>query len=125
MEGNYPVLLHGASAGTVTITQKGLYYGFYAQCQLPSRPCRLQAVFSDMIMDLGIFVPQGAFYCVQKWVPVKKMGKGTVSFQVADQEAENTKYIRADPNSPFPYLENLMQMRLVTVDGEAVLQIDG
>lgn len=118
------VWLNGEVAGSVCITKEGLYTRFLCQCRLPDNHIyRLSLSCNGQKTDLGICVPQGEYYTVNKIVKSRQIGDGEMCFQIIPT-TEKTKdsFIPLLPNQPFDYISKIENMILcVDNDGYGVL----
>ncbi len=113
------VWLDGEIAGSVCVTKEGLYTRFFCRCKLPDGQIYRLFVFCDgRGTDLGICVPQGEYYVVNKMVPSRQTGDGEMCFQVLSAaDKPKDKVIPVLCNEPFLLISQLERMRLCVDNG--------
>ena len=121
MEGNYPVMFGSKTVGKVQIRKQGLYYHIDCRCQLSSNAiCRLQASGEEQKENLGILVPEEEGFCLRTKVPVKKLGNGMFSFQLAPKyDKGDASFAPIYPEEPFAYISRLKGAYLARQNGQA------
>jgi hypothetical protein len=115
--GIYDVFMDKKIVGHVCVTKEGLYTKFVCQCKLPDKELyRLVLSCCDKETDLGICVPQGEYYMVNKDVPNKKIGEGKMEFTIVTKRIISN-FIPLRPGAPFPYLSELANSRFAVENG--------
>ena len=115
MEGNYPVFFGKHPVGKVQVIRQGLYVRFICHCRLSGDVvCRLVVRCGDNQENLGVVVPVGNGFALDKKIPAKRMGEGTIEFLlVPKQDRLNGKFIPIRPEEPFAYIARLKESFLV------------
>lgn len=113
----YDVFMDKKIVGHVCVTKEGLYTKFVCQCKLPDKELyRLILSCCDKEIDLGICLPQGECYTVNKNVPNKRIGEGKMEFYIASKRIKcNFIPIRID--APFSYVSELENSRFAVKNG--------
>ena len=79
----YDVTLNGDVVGSVRVTCEGLYTRFQCHCQLPDEQIyRLLLCCGEQEIDLGICVPMGIHFGVNKMCPNKQITDGDKVFRI-------------------------------------------
>ena len=113
------VSLNGAQIGSVKVTEEGLYYRIQCQCQLPSKAMyKLIVHCGDVYEDLGLLMPNGNAFSLDKKVPRKKFKNAKMSFSAVLKggKAEN-RFVKVASDAPFAYISQLTQARLENREG--------
>lgn len=108
------VWMGGEVAGSVCITKEGLYTRFLCQCKLPDNDIyRLLLTCNGLNTDLGICVPQGEYYMVNKVVKSRQIGDGEMCFRITSTTEKNKdRFIPMLSDKPFDYISQLENMML-------------
>ena len=109
MEGTYPVLHGDQPVGEVRVARRGLYYHFSCRVQ-PTELCiyRLELSCGDDVENLGIPVPEGEQFVLNKRIPISRLGAGKPVFRVIPRNASlQGKFVPISPEEPFAYLDRL------------------
>lgn len=118
MVGKHPVRLGQKTVGNITVSQKGLYYQFLCQVNIPdSGKYRLYAQADDHREDLGLCVPEREALTVCTQRPVKGFAPGDYEYWL-QPEALSVK-LRTD--SPFPLIKHLRYGSFEMRNGAAVI----
>lgn len=123
----YDVMLNSSPVGTVRITPEGLFLRFQCWCHLPDKQIyRLQVCNNNRTIDLGICVPEGDSYYVDKRVRKQDVAdrKMTFSLQAQTNKSDQNDHL-IDPQKPFHYIRNLPDSRLAIRDGIYKIVISG
>lgn len=107
----------GIAFGNAEMIREGLYYRIRVRCP---KPVRVQLCGEKGVQDLGICVPSGSGFAIETRVPVKRIGEGAVSFQVAP---EFGPFYAASPDKPFSHLGDLRNCVFRFQNGQAGVQI--
>ena len=105
MAETYDITYEGAPVGAARMEKLGLYYVFSCRCRLPDDGLyRIHVIAGENREDLGICIPLDGLFGMDKRLPLKRLGEGTLDFvllpkdwkpqEVAVQqvaEAEETK----------------------------------
>ena len=115
MEGNYPVFFGKNPVGKVQVLHQGLYYRFVCHCRLSGDVvCRLVVRCEDNQENLGVVVPAGDGFTLDKKIPSKRIGEGELEFLlVPKQDRLNGKFVPIRPEEPFAYIARLKESFLV------------
>lgn len=106
MESCYPVYWKGEKAGQLTVEKAGLYYCFLCRVKLPAGSrCRLYAHTNGESRDLGLCVPDGGDFVLQRKLPIKQFSHGEYSFLLDQPAAE--QFVPVWGDRPFPAMDNL------------------
>ena len=118
------VISQGAERiGTVDMVKDGLYYVIRCHCRLSGE------VMYDLIMHcagtsrvLGLLVPEGNLFSIQKKLSVREAGEGPFSFSVKPRHQKMKGILwPVKEGSPFAYLSQLEQAYLVRRGAEMLL----
>lgn len=113
----YQVFLNGAVVGEADVVSEGLYYRFRCRCALPEKAAyRLAVTISAQTYDLGICVPDGAVYTVDKKLPAKRFPKGEMRFSVSCNAGRSAGIPLAE-DQPFGYIKSLLNAKLQITAG--------
>ena len=81
MEDKFEVLFDGNPVGKAEVVKQGLYYIISGRCRMNiPEMCRLVVRWKDGWENLGIMLPEGDGFCLNKKIPVKHIGAGPYSF---------------------------------------------
>lgn len=110
----YDVMLGREIVGDVKVNIEGLYIRFSCKCKLPDSQIHRLMVRSDgKQMDLGICVPDGDFFVLDRRVQRKHIGEGDLNFCVSpNKPCTNENFIAINPEKPFPYISMLQNANL-------------
>lgn len=109
MEGTYPIYLGGQAVGQAKVRQEGLYLHFSCRCRFGGETIyKLMVTCGDHTENLGIPIPDGAQFCLETKIPVKRLGEGKLAFCAVPKRGELTgRFIPLSPEEPFAYLTRL------------------
>ena len=96
-------------AGYVSVQYNGLYCHISCSCRLTGAVLyRLIAVIDAETVNIGICVPKGNYFCVEKRLPAKMLRGKSVSFRLVPkhQDLEN-RFIPIRADEPFAYITRL------------------
>lgn len=92
----YPLYIYGEDAGTLDISQEGLYLNFSARCKDPKDGIyRAFAVFEGKRLPLGVLAPNGNLITVSKTYPLREIDDDWMQ-QPVYGEAELSKAFNKD-----------------------------
>lgn len=125
LDGKYSVLLGKQEAGTVQVIKEGLYYRFICRCRIQGDTvCRLGVMCGEVRTHIGVPIPEGDGFVLDKRIPVKKLGRGSPSFFLAPQhETSLDSFVPISPEEPFAYIERLKDSFLTEQKGRKGIRI--
>ena len=114
MDKVYDIMLGDEPVGCAQVKREGLYYSFCCSCKLSGDVlCKIVVICGERTEDLGICVPKGNEFGLEKKVPVKRLGDGALHFIVAPKHGEiKGKFIPIHADEPFAYIGNLQKAHL-------------
>lgn len=122
MEGIYPIFLNQDTIGQVQVLRQGLYYRFLCRCAYHCEDvCRIMIKCSDgESLSLGVMVPEGLDFTLDKKLPVKYFTSGEPVFYIHSKEPVKEEGIFAEiiPEEPFGYLSKLKDAFLIYRNGK-------
>lgn len=120
MESCYEVYFGSEPAGKVQLLRQGLYYRIICRCQIPGdQVYRLYAVQGDRRENLGVLVPEGDAFLLDKKIPAKRIGDKTTRFMVSSgNTCPKVKFIPISPEEPFLYIDRLKNAFLQSEHGK-------
>ena len=87
MADTYDITYDGVTVGTAKIDREGLYYAFSCRCSLPEEGLyRIHVTVADKREDLGICVPMGGAFGMDKKLSAKRLGVGTPAFELLPKD---------------------------------------
>ena len=110
----YQVQYYGRQVGTAEITQQGLYHQIACKLSLPYDAIyRVYVSGSGKQLELGVCVPDGEYFVLNKRVPGKRLiGFGKLSVFVDDDKVSAAKNrIPVSNSEPFEQLHKLRNGR--------------
>ncbi len=103
MEGMYEVLYEDKCVGKVQVLRQGLYYQFFCRVRIPdSRVCRLVAQWEKAWENLGVPVPEGDGFSLDRKLPAKRMGKTAPIFRLVPAGVDIEGYLNPPKPEPIP-----------------------
>lgn len=113
------VFLNEEVIGTVQISKEGLYYRFRCQCSLPQAGMyRLIVSNANIQMDLGICIPQGTCFVLDRKVAIKHLGDGKLNFHVVlKTNPVGDRFIPVCSDKRFNYITELKHASYQIRDG--------
>ena len=114
----YQVTLSSVPVGIVNITEEGLYLRFRCRCTVSEDQIyRLYAYCDNQRYDLGVLIPDGGFFIVDKKFPKKIFTSNDFRFLILSR-TENVinSFEMIDPEQPCRCLQHLPKARL-RIDG--------
>ena len=120
MEGTYAVTFGKHQAGKVQVLREGLYYRFICRCQLTGDViCRLAVRCGEKEENLGVVVPFGTGFALDKKIPAKRLGMGIQEFfLVHKHDHVKGSFVPIYPEEPFAYIARLKDAFLVRQNGQ-------
>ena len=120
MEGKWNVYYEDRLAGSCELVRQGLYYKILCRCdRVTDGICRLTLRCGDSAVDLGVLVPVGDGYGLERWVPVKHLPEGELRFCIrATERKRGDKFIPVRSDEPFAHLALLDCARFARREGE-------
>jgi len=83
----YDITYDGTPVGKAQMEKQGLYYSFSCRCCLPEEGLyRIHVRMADKREDLGICVPMGDTFGMDKKLSAKKLGEGTPAFELVPKD---------------------------------------
>lgn len=109
MEGYYTLNYGAQPVGKVEVKRQGLYYRFRCRCRLPGDGiCRVAVVVGGCQENLGILVPQGDGFALEKTLAASRLGEGTPEFLVLPGRTRPLGgFVPIKPEGPFAYIARL------------------
>ena len=81
MAETYDITYEGAPVGAARMEKLGLYYVFSCRCRLPDDGLyRIHVIAGENREDLGICIPLDGLFGMDKRLPIKRLGEGTLDF---------------------------------------------
>ncbi|MBR4289061.1 MAG: hypothetical protein IKT52_00250 [Oscillospiraceae bacterium] len=120
MAETYDITYDGVNVGRAQMEKQGLYYVFSCRCRLPQDGLyRIHVLCADKREDLGICVPMGDVFGMDKKLPAKKLGEGTPSFELLPRDWHPQPVIKepaAATEEPAQQEELLLQEEALPVE---------
>ena len=108
MAETYDITHEGAPVGTARMEKQGLYYVFSCRCRLPKEGLyRIHAINGAAREDLGICIPMDGVFGMDKKVPQKRIGEGTLTFELVPKDWQPQEIV-PEPE-PIPQVEETVQ----------------
>lgn len=108
MSETYDITYEGVPVGSAQMKRQGLYYSFSCRCRLPDAGLyRVHVIAGDRREDLGICVPMGDSFGMDKMIPAKYLGVEAVAFELhpKDWVAEYPEEIEKPESTELPEYE--------------------
>jgi len=120
MEGSYGVQFGNEIVGKVQVITQGLYCRFICRCRHSAQGIyRLILSSEDAQVNLGVLVPEGDGYALEKSVPRKHLGEGEPRFYLAPSHSElQGFFVPISPEEPFGYIARLKDAFLSRQNGQ-------
>ena len=120
MDGIYDIYMGGETVGKATVVRQGLYYLFSCRCRITGEViCRVSVTCGSRTENLGVLVPTGSEFGLEKRVAVKKLGRGVLCLRAAPKHTADTgKFVPVYPEEPFSYIKRLQNAFLEIRNGE-------
>jgi len=125
LEGTFQVYLGTNSVGKVQVTRLGLYYRIVCRCQIDGDMVyRLYAVTGNIRENIGVVVPDGDGFILEKKIPVKRIGDAEVQYILSTGAGiDRGTFVPIRPEEPFAYIERLKTAFLETENGQIGVHI--
>ena len=122
----YDVTLNGEIVGKVCATREGLYTRFQCHCQLPdAQMYRLHMICDGQKLDLGVCVPAGTQFGVNKSLQTKQIGDGEKKFCVVCALQNNSSdLVPVSTDTAFEAIFRLEHARLYRQNGQYGILFD-
>lgn len=116
----YEVYYGGTPAGKIQLLRQGLYVRLICRCQLPTQEvCRLFVDFGDRRESLGVVVPEGDGFLLDKKIPAKRLREGSLRFVLsAGGGKKQGGYDPIWPEEPYWYIHRLKNAFLQSEHGK-------
>ena len=126
LEGCYEVYLGNAAVGKVQVLHQGLYLRIVCRCAIGSdQVYRLFAEVGDRRESIGVVVPEGDGFCLDKKIPAKRFGADTPRFFLSTRDGQRTgKFVPICPEEPFAYIDRLKTAFLESEHGKVGIRIE-
>lgn len=107
-------------SGKVQVLRQGLYYRVICHCRISGDVvCRLMVKTRDRQENLGVVVPEGDGFCLDKRISIKRMGEGKPEFFLLPKhEKREGTFVPIYPEEPFGYIERLKDSFLAQKNGQ-------
>jgi hypothetical protein len=121
----YDIFLGRDVIGQANVVRQGLYYQFSCRCKLTSDVMyRLSVSCGGHHENLGVLVPMGDTFGLDTKLAVKRLGEGTLRFQVLPKHQKVAgQFIAVRPEEPFTYITRLQEAFLEIRDGQVGLRL--
>lgn len=125
MEGTYEVCYGDAVCGKVQLLRQGLYFRVICRCRYPgNQVLRLYALRDRNREMIGVVIPEGDGYVLDKKIPAKRLGSGTVRFLLSSgMGVPQGTFVPICPEEPFAYIERLKDAFLASEQGRVGIRI--
>ena len=81
MAETYDIRFDDAPVGKARVEKQGLYFCFSCRCRLPDEKLyRIHVISGENREDLGICIPLDGMFGMDKRLPAKRLGEGTLEF---------------------------------------------
>ena len=121
----YEVVFGKDRVGKVQVTREGLYYRFCCRCRISGDVvCRLAVRCGEKEESLGVVVPVGEGFGLDKRLPVKNLGEGEMAFFLMPKAGGvRGKFVPIYPEEPFAYIARLKDAFLARQNGQVGIVI--
>ena len=115
----YEVVFGKDRVGKVQVTREGLYYRFCCRCRISGDVvCRLAVRCGEKEESLGVVVPVGEGFGLDKRLPVKNLGEGEMAFFLMPKAGGvRGTFVPIYPEEPFAYIARLKDAFLARQNG--------
>ena len=126
MEGCYQVYDENVVVGKVQIIRQGLYYQIICRCSPGDDMVRrLYADQDGTRENLGVLVPEGDGFLLDRKIPVKKLSGERVRFVLSTAGTKRAgKLVPVCPEEPFLYIDRLKNAFVETQSGKMCIRIE-
>ena len=99
----------GEPVGQARVVRQGLYYCFSCRCRVSGEViCRVSVSCGARTENLGVLVPMGSEFGLEKKLAVKKLGRGPLRFRAGPKHSEEMeRFVPVRPEEPFAYISKL------------------
>jgi len=120
LDDQFEVHYGNRAVGKVQLLRQGLYMRVICRCTVPGdQVLRLYAVWGDRRENLGVVVPDGDGFLLDKKIPAKRIGNGTVKFVLSSGGGTRQgKFVPICPEEPFLYIDRLKNAFLQSEHGK-------
>lgn len=121
----YDIYLDGDAVGKARVKREGLYYLFTCTCRCTSSIIyRIVLTCDSERIDLGICVPDGDYYCLNRRIPVKKIQSGELRLEMKRKDEVQAGIIcEVSEEKPFSDICRLHKARFEKRNGVPVICI--
>ncbi len=121
MEGKYDIFRGPEKIGKGEIHREGLYYRFRCWCSLTGEVMyRLTVTCGETTENLGIPVPAGDGFYLEKRLPASRFPVGTPVIRAVPKHSQvEGKFVAISPEEPFAYLGRLEQAVFIKREGKS------
>jgi len=118
--GTYEIRLGAEPVGEAVVEKQGLYYRFSCRCRVNGATMqRVMVACGEKKVDLGICVPMGDLFGVDKKVPCKQLGEGKPEFFLTPRPSSHGgKFVPVYPEEPYAYMSKLKDAFLEIRNGQ-------
>lgn len=125
MEGVFEVRQGSRVAGKIQVIPQGLYVRIICRCRIEGQQVyRLFAVSGNHRENLGVPVPEGDGFLLDKRIPAKRLGDGVRFVLSAGAGALKGEFVPICPEEPFLYIDRLKSAFLETQQGKVGIRIE-
>lgn len=121
---SYDIYYLGKAIGKAEVTQQGLYHCITCRCRLPKDSVhRIYVSDGGKNTCLGVCMPDGDIFTLEKKIPRKYMSGLDLEFYVDEQIKEvKRKFIPISPEEPVAVIDKLRHARFAVRDNTACLE---
>ena len=107
--------------GKVRVEKQGLYCKIKCKCVLDtSEVCKLHLSCFGADRNLGVLIPDGAYYVLETSIASKYVDLENPVFSITGLQTKNNGvFLPIDKNTPFPYIHRLESAKFLIQDGRA------
>ena len=120
MTGTYRVMLGHSNVGAAIVERKGLYYHNVCNCVFPEKTIYTISVQSGEHCEyLGVCVPEGNRYKLEKSVPIKRFSANELLFSASRKNAnKELVFVPIETGGRFSHLSDLMTAKFHFADNK-------
>ncbi len=121
MNQKFDIFRGGEKIGKAEVTREGLYYRFRCCCALSGEVIyRLHVTCGTKTENLGILIPSGDAFRLEKRLPVSRFADGEFTIRAVPANPDRGKqFVPVLPEEPFQYIAKLNAARMASRDGQA------
>ena len=125
MEGQFEAFLAGRPVGKVQVIRQGLYCRVICRCMLPKEGVySLYALQDNRRENLGVVIPEGDGFWLDKNVAAKRLGEGKLQFVLSSGVQHlSGQFVQISPEEPFLYIDRLKNAFLESENGKNGIRI--